>query len=188
MRCFLALPLPPGQTAQLAALTSGLPFGRPVPPENMHLTLAFLGERPEPEVMAAHEALATLDAEEVRVALGGLELFGGRHPTGLVIGVADRAPLVALHRRVLARLHGAGVMLARGRYTPHVTLMRFRAPMPAPDAARLVRFMADRGGIALPPFTAARMVLLRSFLGAGPPRYDELARYTLRGNDFSDPG
>ncbi|PKP70965.1 MAG: RNA 2',3'-cyclic phosphodiesterase [Alphaproteobacteria bacterium HGW-Alphaproteobacteria-4] len=188
MRSFLALPLPPGVTRPLAALVAGLPFARPVPPENMHLTLAFLGERREAEVVAAHEAIATLDAQALPIALCGLDVFGGRHPAGLHIGVADPAPLVALHRRVLARLNGAGVILPRERYTPHVTLLRFRAPLPEPDTARLVRFMAERGGIALPPFIATRMVLFRSFLGAGPPRYDELAHYDLHSSDFNNSG
>jgi 2'-5' RNA ligase len=189
MRSFLALPLPPRVTGALAALVAALPFGRPVPQENLHLTLAFLGELPEAQVIAAHEAIANLRAAPLQVELRGLALFGGRHPASLHVVLAEPAPVVELHRRALARLHGAGVMPARARFTPHVTLARFRPRMPPGDAAHLARFLAQHAGFGLGPFAVARMVLYRSTLGAGPPVYDELARYTLGGGDVSgNPG
>lgn len=186
MRAFLALPLPARVTEALAALTAPLGFGRVVREENMHLTLAFLGELPEAQVLAAHEAIATLRAAPLRLELQGLDLFGGRRPESLHIGLADPAPVVALHTRVLARLHGAGVMPARERYTPHVTLMRFGVRLAAGDLARLQRFMAERGGARLPAFEAREMVLFRSILGSGAPIYHDLARYALGAGEFND--
>lgn len=179
MRIFLALPMPPGVADALAALVVPLGFGRAVPEENLHLTLAFLGDLPDAQLEAAHEAMTRLPAAPLLVELAGLGLFGGRRPESLHIGLADPAPMVALHARVLARLHGAGVMPARERYTPHVTLMRFGARMAPGDLARLQRFMAERGGARLPAFEVAEMVLFRSQLGSGAPIYHDLARYAL---------
>lgn len=186
MRVFLALPIPPGVAGALAALVAPLGFGHAVSEENLHLTLAFLGDLPDAQAEAAHEAIASLRAPSLRVELAGLNLFGGRRPESLHIGLADPAPVVALHARVLARLHGAGVMPARERFAPHVTVVRFGARLAAGDVLRLQRFMAERGGARLPAFAARAMVLYRSQLGNGPPVYHELARYALGAGSFDD--
>ena len=186
MRIFLALPLPARVADALAALVAPLGFGRAVTEENLHLTLAFLGDLPDREAEVAHEAIASLAAPPLRLELAGLGLFGGRRPESLHIGLANPAPFLALHARVLARLHGAGVMPARERFVPHVTLMRFGPKLAAGDVVRLQRFMAERGGARLPGFTAREMVLYRSQRGNGPPVYHDLARYPLGAGEFGD--
>lgn len=70
-------------------------------------------------------------------------------------------------------------MLARERFAPHVTLARFRRDIAPADLARLGLFLAARGDIRLAPFPVTHFALYRSTLGAGPPVYDELARYAL---------
>ena len=44
MRCFIGIPVPPALAATLTA-NPVPPTARPVPAANLHLTLAFLGER-----------------------------------------------------------------------------------------------------------------------------------------------
>ena len=44
MRLFVAVDLPADLKEQLASLCQGIPGARWVPPENMHLTLRFIGE------------------------------------------------------------------------------------------------------------------------------------------------
>ena len=44
MRLFLAIALPEALRAQLAGLGRGLSGARPVAPENLHLSLRFIGE------------------------------------------------------------------------------------------------------------------------------------------------
>ena len=46
MRAFLALDLPQETRDALIRVQADLPVGRPVPCENLHLTLAFLDEQP----------------------------------------------------------------------------------------------------------------------------------------------
>jgi 2'-5' RNA ligase len=64
MRAFLALPLPDHATALLERLQQEIPVGRLVPPENLHLTLVFLGERSEAALEELHFALEALRASQ----------------------------------------------------------------------------------------------------------------------------
>ena len=60
MRAFLALDIPDDVAAALIRLQSGIPFGRPVPEENLHLTLAFFEDAPDHGLEALHEMLSAL--------------------------------------------------------------------------------------------------------------------------------
>src|SRR3546814_4266599 len=62
MRLFVALALPDHLRSRLAELCSGLPGARWVAPENLHLTLRFIGE------------VDGRDAEDIDVALSGIRL------------------------------------------------------------------------------------------------------------------
>ena len=65
MRCFIGIPVPPALAATLTA-NPVPPTARPVPAANLHLTLAFLGERSrsqlEPLLPPLKNALARLPA------------------------------------------------------------------------------------------------------------------------------
>ncbi|MGL4312235.1 MAG: RNA 2',3'-cyclic phosphodiesterase [Paracoccaceae bacterium] len=179
MRAFLALPLPDDISDRLALLQKDLrhvPGGtRPVDPADFHITLAFLGDRlADAQVEAAHEAMERLSAPAPLLRLDGLDLFGGG--TALAVRVAPDPALENLHRKVHSLLHGAGLMLPRERYRPHVTIARLSVSGGGPALAGLL----DRHGMfGTGSFTPARVVLYRSDLGAKRAIHTELADYPL---------
>ncbi|MDW4549690.1 RNA 2',3'-cyclic phosphodiesterase [Defluviimonas sp. D31] len=179
MRAFLAIPLPESVIDALEDLQADLPFGRIVLPENLHLTLAFLGEEPDEVIEAVHEALLPFRASGFELELAGLGTFGGREPASLHIAATRSPALRDLHARLRNRLHGAGLMLPRERFAPHVTLARFRRNIPDAGRQRLGAFIAARGETRLAPFPVTHFSLYRSTLGTDAPVYDELARYML---------
>ncbi len=178
IRCFVALPLPDAIRSALAVAQFLLPLPRRVPPENFHLTLAFLGELPEPVVEDVHHALSAIRADRLALRLSGFGLFGGAQPRAVWAGVAPESALDRLQRKVVQAAAGAGVRPEGRRFSPHVTLGRF--PPPAPDEAmRIERAVAAGAPLPGDPFPVDRFVLYRSHLTRGGAQYEALAEYLL---------
>jgi 2'-5' RNA ligase len=179
MRAFLALDLPEEMRAAVAALQDRLRVGRKPPEENLHLTLAFLDDQPEAVLAELHEALQGERLPDVDLELRGLEMFGGARPRVLYLKGEGGAALGALHRTVRRVAQEVGIDLPRARFRPHVTLARFRRDMDEADAAKLGRFMATHGDVALPGVRIAQMGLYASMLTPEGAVHDMLAAYPL---------
>lgn len=179
MRAFVAIDLPAAARAALAAVQQALPAGRAVAPDNLHLTLAFLGEHPEARIEEVHYALERIALPGFDLTLAGLDSFGRAAPRVLFVGADGGPALDRLHRRVRGAAHSAGIQLPRERFRPHVTLARFRPELDAQDRERLRRFLTRRAGVALPAFPVTDFALYRSTLRPDGPVHEELARYPL---------
>jgi len=180
MRLFVAILLPGRIAAALGALQARIPAGRLVPAENLHLTLAFLGEVAEGAAEALHEELSRIRGGPAEVAFEGLVTLGGRVPSVLAAEVAAGPGLAALNRKVLGAAHLAGLRPDRQRFRPHVTLARFGAGGPTPDeAARLAGFLAAQGAARPGSFVARSFSLMRSDPAKAGRAYRELAAYPL---------
>lgn len=177
IRAFLALPLPEATRGELATLQRRLGLLRPVAPENLHLTLVFLGSHPEPVLQEAHEALEALGGRAFTLGLRGVGLFGGAAPRAVYAGVAACPALEALQARAAQAVRRAGIMLPRRRFVPHVTLARFAAGA-GPDPAGL-EALAEAALWQAVPFEAREMVLYASYLRPSGAVYDPLASYPL---------
>jgi len=179
IRAFVGLHLPEDVVRALTLAQAGMPVGRPVPPENMHITVAFLGEHPEPLVEDVHFALDSLRAPGFELTLAGVGLFGGDRPRVLYAEVRPDPALSRLREKVLQAARGSGLRLDRERYSPHVTLARFNSGLKGEDAQEMRDFAARRMGLRAGPFPVGEFVLFRSSLGRNGPVYDELASYPL---------
>lgn len=165
-----------GLAAHLEEQLEGRPLpGRPVPPENWHLTLRFLGATER----LTHERVLRQMAEVDRgppfqLGFGGLGAFPRpARATVLWLGVERGEPEVrALADRVGGALEAAGVPPEERPFHPHLTLSRIR---PHQDVGPLV----ERVGAFPLRQTVERVVLFRSHLGGGPARYEELEGFPL---------
>ena len=103
MRLFVALPLPVGVLKDLARLCSGLPGARWVAPENMHVTLRFIGEIDPPVAEEVDDLLSHIDAPAFEFRLAGLGTFGSRgRVRALWAGIEKSAPLERLQAKIEA--------------------------------------------------------------------------------------
>ena len=179
MRTFLALDIPDDIAAALIRVQSGLPFGRPVPEENLHLTLAFFEDAPEAALADLDDLMAAFRAAPVALHFTGIDSFT-EGQQGLIFAAVERTePLQALHDRIASLCRQAGLDLPRRRFRPHVTLCRASR---RPDGAGRDRLAASLGTRPdLPGFTARAVTLYRSTLGPRGAIHDALAAYPLSG-------
>ncbi len=124
MRLFVALPLDEAGIRELVRYRRMLERlgvrGNFTRPENLHITLAFLGEQPDWE--SAAEALDPVRAFPGRLRLDRLDSFGD----GGILGICptDDAPIRSLAAAVEQALRTAGFELEKRRFRAHVTLCR----------------------------------------------------------------
>ena len=94
------------------------------PPENMHLTLVFLGECDEKRAAAAKAAMSSVRFEPFDVAIDRIGRF--RRDDGDIwwAGLRESGPLLELQRGLSDKLSEAGFKLESRRYSPHITIGR----------------------------------------------------------------
>lgn len=177
IRSFVALRPPEAVRDRLEDLALDLPEGRPVAWENLHLTLAFLGERTAPALADAADELSRMAAPAPEIGIAGLGVFGAARPRSAHAAVRPDPALSALRDAVRRAVRRGGIELPRERFVPHVTLVRFGPRTPAGEG--LARWLARHAAFACAPFTAAEAVLMRSDLGPEGPTYTELATLPL---------
>lgn len=180
IRAFVAIAPPEEVASALVAAQAGLPAGRAVERGALHLTLAFLGEHPEPLVEDVHYALAAIRHPVFALRLAGLGLLGEGRSQVLHAGVEPAPDLSRLREKVVQAARDAGLAFERRRYRPHVTLARFNAGLGGEEAERVRAFVARGAGFRAEPFEVGEFVLMRSWLGRAGPVYDTLAAYPLQ--------
>lgn len=160
-RLFVAIDLPKPVCWRLGHLLVQPPRGvRPVSPGQMHLTLHFLGDVDDATRARLIDALAGVPLEPFTIAIRGTGVFPPRgRPTVLWAGVAESAPLAALHAAIGAMLESCGLEIERRPYVPHVTLARLT---PAVPRAWTSRFLGDTAGLDSDAIPVDRFTLYRS--------------------------
>jgi 2'-5' RNA ligase len=140
-RLFLALPLPEEPRERLVswqtAVFAGAAGVRVVPPENLHVTLVFLGERPVAELDAISTALHEAAAVASRPVFSVVR-YRETRTVGMVVLEEEDGAAARLQADLAGRLERLGVFRPERRaWLPHVTVARFRVPprlRPAPPA------------------------------------------------------
>lgn len=162
IRLFTAIELPEPLRARLAALCVGIDGARWVPPENLHLTLRFIGEIDEGVAHDVVDALDRITAPGFPLTLAGAGHFeSGRKVRSLWVGIERNDALVLLQTRIESALKRAGLPPDARRFTPHVTLARLNNGAREPVA----RWLAANSLFRALPFTVERFALYSSFLG-----------------------
>ena len=131
LRLFVALELPLAARDALVAFRDAAAdpqIWRPVAPDALHLTLAFLGRRPADDVPAIDEVLYSAVGPAPRLALTDALLLPPRRPRVLSAALEDPdGTLAALQSRVSEGLEAAGVFTPeKRRFRAHATVARLR--------------------------------------------------------------
>jgi RNA 2',3'-cyclic 3'-phosphodiesterase len=159
MRLFVALALPDNIRWQLRLLSGGLAGAmRWVPPENLHITLRFLGE------------VDGRDAHYVDAAF-----TSSQRVKAVYAGVEKQPAIQHLHDKVESAVVRAGLEPDGQKYVPHVTLTR---PKDTP-VNKLQHYLAEHSLFKTEPFEVTHFTLYSSEMGSEQSVYTALRSYAL---------
>ena len=139
MRLFVALEIPPDVSANLAGFLKDMnalseQFGqkwmRWVRPENLHVTLKFIGEVSDAKLDGIRAALATVRGEgPFDICIRGMGFFPNEErATVLWTGLDAAENLASLASTIDDAMATQGVRRENRAFLPHLTLARFAPP------------------------------------------------------------
>jgi RNA 2',3'-cyclic 3'-phosphodiesterase len=185
-RMFVALDLPERVREGVAAWGReelADPALRPVPPENLHVTLAFLGFRPEKDAERVAAALAECAAPAPLLELGD-PVARPKLRAARMFALPVLSPGAEQVQAQLSELLEAGRLYEPEKrpYWPHLTVARVRSasrgsrrPAPVERPPRGIPAALSE------PFYGVRMTLYRSVLQPQGALYSPLAQVELPG-------
>ena len=181
MRLFTAIDLPAEVMANLEDLLARLkPAARIgwTPPQNLHITIKFIGEWGEERIEELKAALRALPARPgIPIAIEKLGFFPNPHsPRVFWAGVHAGDPLAHLARDTEDALAPLGVVPEQRAFSPHLTLARIKTPGKQPALLEAVRRLPL---LEFGSFVADRFHLYRSRTSPSGSVYTRLAEFPL---------
>jgi 2'-5' RNA ligase len=154
-----------------------------VRPENVHLTLRFLGDISTEAIDGIRFALERLamEIQSFSLRIKGAGVFpGASRPRVLWLGFEEQIHLLEIYGKLSSLLSEQGIPEEKRPFKGHLTIGRAKGRV---DTNRLRVKLAELEGIESQPFAADRVCLFKSDLKPGGAVYTPLVRVrTGRGN------
>ncbi|MFA5077380.1 MAG: RNA 2',3'-cyclic phosphodiesterase [Candidatus Micrarchaeia archaeon] len=173
MRIFVAVDSPPWIKKKLAMTQKELPLEgvRLVAPENIHVTLKFLGEVSAKKIPSIEQRLGAIEHEDFEIRVKGLGAFPSEEYVKTVWAGCKGAGLKGLAKKVEDALDE----FPKEEFTGHLTIARVTGKAP------LKGIFNDYRDFRFGFFNAQKFRLMASALTSSGPKYSVLAQYPLRG-------
>jgi RNA 2',3'-cyclic 3'-phosphodiesterase len=184
IRSFIAFELPPAARELLANIQDGMKRAVSgigwVKPTSIHLTLVFLGNIHEHQVVELGQVMA-----KSVVGSGSLELFfsetgafpGIRSPRVIWVGLAGQTDKVSIIKKNLDELlQPMGFEPEQRSFKPHLTLGRVKERI---NPALLSKLIAETVIVEKEPFIVSNLVLYQSRLFPDGAQYTPLTTIAL---------
>jgi RNA 2',3'-cyclic 3'-phosphodiesterase len=194
MRLFVALDIDQQIRDGIASFISDMrglaPAVRWVQPESLHVTLKFIGERPDAMVKAIENALSGIVAKAFQLSFRGAGLIPNERSARVFwIGIQADAALAELAVQVERSLVPLGIEAEKRAFSPHLTLARAGNGSGAPGRQkgdrpnrRFSTLQAKLNAVPAPDFgtiNATEFFLYRSQLSSRGAQYTKIARFPL---------
>jgi RNA 2',3'-cyclic 3'-phosphodiesterase len=161
IRLFIAIELPDHYKKTLGELRTAIPGARWVTAEQIHLTLAFLGEVDEETSKRLITKLARIKADDFELGLTGTGCFPNRQrPRVVWVGVKPEPGLTSLAAMIRESVLACGIPPEERPFSPHLTLARLKFPATREVGA----FLDQHTSVDLPPFSGKEFTLFQSRL------------------------
>src|SRR5437773_4451739 len=166
------------------------PNARWIAPESLHITLKFIGERPDASVKEIESALGQLAVTPFRVTFSGTGFFPTPKAARVFwAGIEAEPGLSELAQKIEHSLADVGIPKEERAFSPHLTLARASGRSGAPGwrkgdkPKRQFADLQQRLEHSPPPnfgtMTAQEFFLYRSQLSPKGSRYTKIAHYCL---------
>jgi RNA 2',3'-cyclic 3'-phosphodiesterase len=198
MRVFVGLDIDEGIRGRIEKFVeevrAAAPDVRWVAPESLHLTLKFIGEKPDCAVKDIEKVLGSIVAEAFEVSFRGCGFFPTAKAARVFwVGIEADARLLELAGTIEDRLAGIGIAKEERAFSPHLTLARGGARIGSGSGApgrrsgdrinqRFAKLQQRLNEQAVPEFgrmAAREFFLYRSQLSPKGARYTKIARFGL---------
>lgn len=181
MRIFLGLWLPSAWREELGNYKQIVPGVKWVEKENLHLTLRFLGELADRQVLSLEKAISDLVFAPFTLLSAGPGAFPGwQQPRVLWWGIRgqtgkDWQGLIQLKQGLDRAMLNWGLTAERGRWQPHITLARVK------EGTEFAWHPPAQ--LSLPPWPVESFALIASTLTRQGPIYRNLCEFSLKGQE-----
>lgn len=188
LRCFIAVEIPRSIREAIGAVTDNLGQTgsdiRWISPDNIHLTIKFLGMTDELKVPAIKKALLEklVPYQPFYITISGVGYFpDSRRPRILWIGIEPEAQLPGLLRDVEETMISLGFPREKKPFSGHLTIGRVRSPR---RIAETVAVLDSFTGHCFGSLEVKKIDLMRSILKPAGAEYSTLAEIPFgRRND-----
>ena len=180
MRLFVALSIPPEVRQNIASLVRNLRHtdGKPrwINPQNLHITLKFIGELESEKVPAISDALATSHAAHLLpIEFRNVGFFpNSRRPSVAWIGIEAPPTLALLAAEVNRVLASIGIPREEKSFVPHLTIARFKEARLSPALQVEIEKCKDH---SFGSYTAGEIHLVESKLKSSGAEYTTLRSF-----------
>jgi 2'-5' RNA ligase len=183
MRCFIAIniedPLKKEIGSAIGSLGSGRWDVKWVSPENLHITLAFLGDIPDDSVPRVNDQLSAVSKSHApfEVSLCGTGVFPDRkRPRVVWIGLSNPEKLKVLQNDIEQATLFISLAKEDRSFSPHLTIGRIRSLRDRDAFIRNIETLRDRdfGNIGV-----KKISFMRSELKPAGAQYSIVAEFPL---------
>ena len=194
MRIFIALDIDDGIRQRIQRFIEGVsgfaPDARWVRPESLHITLKFIGEKPNDTVEEIKRVLSGIQAGSFEVSFRGYGFFPTTKAARVFwIGIESGPQLPALAKAIDDATSTLGIPKEDHAFTPHLTLARGGRGSGSPGRSKgdtlnknFQRLQEKLAALPTPDFgtmAAHEFFLYQSQLSRGGSRYTKIARFAL---------
>ena len=123
IRIFTAIDLPEDIKGALNSMRSTIKGARWMGPDQMHLTLSFIGEVPQVKLREITEVLGQISYHPFSIKLQGVGHFGLKV---FWVGATLNDDLNFLKEEIDQKLKGIGIQVDIRNFKPHITLARLK--------------------------------------------------------------
>ncbi|MDT8381724.1 MAG: RNA 2',3'-cyclic phosphodiesterase [Brevefilum sp.] len=188
MRTFVAIDFSPQIRGKIGEIIKYFKTQTPdyalkwVEPQNLHMTIKFLGEISEGHLQTIKDLLSDTikGRSSFEIEVTGMGMYPSAHkPRVIWLGIEGSGPLKDIHKSLDQALQKASIPPDKRGLSPHLTIARIRRNVETlivQDIGKtLSQFKIDSLGIC----TVYKVVLYKSTLTPGGPIYDPLLSIPL---------